>query len=355
MAQSIKRAIALFSCIFAGALSCTTEVPVTSQIVAPEIIDLEVINVTASSATLAATVSSTSQISECGFTVSGISDSKDFPALLDGSGFSATVSGLKAASEYSYSAYITNGAGLRMNSDTLSFITPEREQQHSTIQDPVFHAWLLQHYDTDGDGILSSEEADHVNEIDLNTDNVSTLSDLSLFPNLIKLDAGGTRVQDAGFGKLTELDVHANNRLRHIQAPHNQFRSIVLPENTGTLDHMDITMNCLTEIDLRPYSRLNLVSLALNRFTRLDFSGLDNLDELHVDGNPLEEIKLDNRILRYIDIHGTEITTVDFSRCPKLNEVDCTDCPKLSTIYLAKGQVIGNLRTNGSVSIVYND
>ena len=355
MAQSIKRAIALFSCIFAGALSCTTGVPVTIQSVAPEIINLEVVSVTDSSATLTATVNSASQVSECGFTVSINNDNKDVPAILEGSGFSATVSGLQAASEYSCSAYITNGAGLRKNSDTLTFMTPEPEKQPSAIQDPVFLAWILQHYDSDGDGDLSPEEAEHVKEIDVNTDNVSTLSDLSLFPNLVKLDAGGTRVQDAGFGKLTELDVHANNKLRHIQAPHNQFQSIALPENKGTLVHMDITMNSLTEIDLRSYSRLNLVSLALNRFTKLDFSGLDNLDELHVDGNPLEEIKLDNKILRYIDLHGTVIKTVDFSRCPKLNDVDCTDCPKLSTIYLAKGQVIGNLRTDGSVSIVYHD
>ena len=144
-------------------------------------------------------------------------------------------------------------------------------------------------------------------------------------------------------------------KLSHLYAPHNIISTVILPEETGALNRFEVSYNALESVDLRAYKALTLVQLDHNRFTSLNLSGLDRLDELHVDCNPLKTITLDNKLLRYIDIHGTELTTVDFSRCPKLNVADCSGCPFLKTIVLAPGQVLSTLRTDDGVTIIRND
>ena len=153
-------------------------------------------------------------------------------------------------------------------------------------------------------------------------------------------------------GLLTSLDLSQNGRLCHVHLIYNNISSLTLGSQPQ-LYYLDVDYNELEEFDPRPYKQLRLLQLSYNKFRNLDFSGLDNLDELHCNDNPLESITLCNAILRYIDCSRTNITTLDLSRCPKINAVDCSGCAYLTSIYLAKGQIVGTIRKPENATIVY--
>ncbi len=356
----MQRIFVLFFAMLA-VVSCRWALPDAGAFVAPDIADVTVDAVSDHGAMLVATVTDGTQVSSCGFVIveAGASEGKEFAAKQDLDVFTCKLEDLKPSCDYNGTAFIRNGAGFRRDSPVFSFTTlPQKDFPVSspvTIPDQAFLSWLLLFFDEDADGNLSADEASKVDVIELNTDNIASVEPLEAFPGLRRLHAAGTRKGDEGMGLLTYVDAALNGELVQLYVPHNRIGSVVLPRETGALDYLALSFNRLSEIDLRAYRALTLVQLDNNRFSSLDFSGMDKLDELHVECNPLTSITLDNKALRYIDLHGTNLTTVDFSRCPRLNVADCTDCPGLAEIVLAKGQVINTLSTDSGVKIIYND
>lgn len=369
------------------ATACGNALPDATRFEMPQIKSLTVTDITESGATLIASVTNEDLLVHYGFTIGeeAAGSSRNVFATLDGNLFTVTVNDLKDGCTYYFKAYIDNGSGLQTSSEVKTFTTlprtipdnpedpdpqnpdnpdtpdnpdnpdpPDPPSGYVSIPDAQFRAWILSRYDQDGDGQLSTTEATRIGEIEINTDNISTLAGIEAFPSLVKLSASGTRILNAGMGLLTGLDLSGNPRLEHLYVPHNRISTIDLSPTPG-LVQCEVCVNELTSLDVSMLKAVTLLSCALNQLTRMDFRGLHALDELHCDDNPLTEILLDNKILRYIDCSHTDVTTLDFSRCPKLNIADCQGCPNLTTIYLAKGQVLGTLRKDDAVKIVYKD
>ena len=346
--------------IIAGLSACGRAFPDAGTLLAPSIEMVSADHLTPGSAQLHATFSSPELVERCGFTVHGKGLELEIPAISEGNAMTATAIGLKSSSTYSFEAFAENGAGLKISSGNVEFTTlaeefPPSPDSPVVISDAVFAAWLLRNFDSDADGVLSTSEAAMIDDIRVNTDGIASLAGLESFPNLTYLDASGTRTGDTGAGLLSSIDARSNSKLSVIYAPHNRIGSLILPDDPKALTRLELPVNCLESIDLRSCSSLSLVSLASNLIVSIDVSGMDALEELHLDDNPLERIVIGNKMLRYINLHGTSITEVDFSRCPRLDLADCSGCPDLKTIHLAKGQVIGTIRKDDTASIVYHD
>lgn len=367
-----KGTIVIASICAAVLCGCGTPLPDVTTGLAPEVLAIAADGITDQSATLSAQLSDGSRIDSGRFSFQSEdgSDSRTVPAEISGNAMSATVDDLLPACTYTFFAIIENGHGQQQTSatsrlQTLAAEIPDNPDNPDNpdipsdpgimFTDPEFQAWILWHYDADKDGILSEEEARKVDDIHVNTDKIATLADLSQLPNLRYIDAGGTRTGDTGLGLLTEIDVHANDALDVLYAPHNRISSLKLPAYTHRINRIELCINELETMDLHGYDNLNLIDFSWNRLTVADISGLDRLDEVHLNNNPLGSVTLNNKLLRYIDLHGTNVAVLDFSLCPTLNEVDCTDCPNLKEIILAKGQTLGILRTDPSVKITHND
>ena len=225
-------------------------------------------------------------------------------------------------------------------------------QQEENIPDSTFRAWLLWNYDSDKDGHLADTEAEALTKIELSTDNISTLEGIHRFPNLNYLHAQGTRKDEKNYGKLTQVDLTGNPKLRHIHLIHNQISKLYLGEQPD-LDYLGLDYNEVTEIDVKSFTKLTLLQVSYNKLKTIDVSGLNELDEFHCADNPIETITLSNAKLRSFRCSGTLIKELDLSKCPKMNDIDCTGCPNLTKIKLAKGQVIGNIRKDDDVKIEY--
>ena len=222
---------------------------------------------------------------------------------------------------------------------------PQQPEGQVDIPDTTFRAWILWNYDSNKDGVLDQDEAASVTKIEFSSENVTTLDGIQYFPNLTYLHAQGIRDWDNGrnLGKLTELDLSGNPKLQHIHLIYNNIKTLKLAE-CPDLDYLCIDYNEVTELDVKGFHHMTLLQVSYNKLKTIDVSGLDELTEFHCDSNPIETITLSNAKLESFRCAGTLVKELDFTRCPKINNVDCLNCKNLTTIKLAKGQVIGNIR-----------
>lgn len=367
--------------------ACVRNVPDAGQFGKPGIVSMQAMDITESRVMLVAEVTMPKLIAEQGFEVwQAGGDVMEIQATLNGNRFTAAVSNLSADCEYHFVAYAGNGFNMDIRSEEGVFYTLKREEQvppdtpdtppdtpdtpdtpdspdnpdtpdtppaeptYIDFPDANLSAWMLWFFDEDKDGRLSKAEAAKVTTVEVSTMEISSLEGIEHLAGLTKLDATGKGENSRGL--LTSLDVSRNNRLAHLYLIYNNISSMTLGSQPN-LYFLDVDYNELEEFDPRPYARLNLLQLSYNKLRSLDFTGLDSLDELHCNDNPLESITLCNATLRYIDCSRTNITCLDLSQCPKINEVDCSGCTYLTTIYLAKGQIVGTISKPESATIVY--
>lgn len=233
---------------------------------------------------------------------------------------------------------------------------PQQPEGRVDIPDSTFRAWILWNYDSNKDGIMDQDEAASVTKIEFSTENVTTLDGIQYFPNLTYLHAQGIRDwdNDKNLGKLTELDLSGNPKLQHIHLIYNNIKTLKLAE-CPDLDYLCIDYNEVTELDVKGFHHMTLLQVSYNKLKTIDVSGLDELTEFHCDSNPIETITLSNAKLESFRCAGTLVKELDFTRCPKINNVDCLNCKNLTTIKLAKGQVVGNVRKEETVKIVYGN
>ena len=233
---------------------------------------------------------------------------------------------------------------------------PQQPEGRVDIPDSTFRAWILWNYDSNKDGIMDQDEAASVTKIEFSTENVTTLDGIQYFPNLTYLHAQGIRDwdNDKNLGKLTELDLSGNPKLQHIHLIYNNIKTLKLAE-CPDLDYLCIDYNEVTELDVKGFHHMTLLQVSYNKLKTIDVSGLNELTEFHCDSNPIETITLSNAKLESFRCAGTLVKELDFTRCPKINNVDCLNCKNLTTIKLAKGQVVGNVRKEETVKIVYGN
>ena len=105
---------------------------------------------------------------------------------------------------------------------------------------------------------------------------------------------------DANNGKINGLDLETPS-LRYLQLSHNEVKTgatagqFTLPgtPNLKKLEHLDVSFNNLSKLDLTSgNSTLKQVVAKGNGLTNEDYSGLNNLTYMNLQGNRLEAIKV---------------------------------------------------------------
>lgn len=180
----------------------------------------------------------------------------------------------------------------------------------ATIPNPKLRAYLLEHYDTDKDGIISKKEARAVDRIELGMDlpeegevtglDAHSLLGIERFRNLTYLSCRVNR--------FTSVDLSKNKSLRYVDVGNHYKRttgritSLRLPR-TRTLEEVYCDCNDLTSLDLPKCPNLRVLVCYRNELTSLDLSKFPDLRALYCGRN--------------------ELTTLDLSRNPKLDTLEC--------------------------------
>lgn len=175
-----------------------------------------------------------------------------------------------------------------------------------TIPDANFKAALLPIADTNNDGEIQVSEAEALQIMDVQSQNIASMEGIQSFVNLTALNCSSN--------SLTELDVTQNHNLEELFFPFNSLNAIDISQNPNlswlscsyneiaTLDlslspnlfYLNCRYNLLTELDFTNNPNINTVSLEHNLITDLDLSGNPMLEYLWFNDNQLVSLNVQN-------------------------------------------------------------
>jgi len=209
--------------------------------------------------------------------------------------------------------------------------------------DVNFKKYLVENFDTDGDGEISVDEALAVKEMVLTGDynpekskydgfNISLLGGIEYFSNLTRLDCR--------FNPLTSIDVSKNKRITHLSCDAIYILTKLdiggctelqyLNCNKTNISELDISTNInlsvlscgncdLNTLDVRNNTALTYLSCRHNQLTTIDVSQNKQLAYLSVRHNGLTELDIShNVLLEDVQYQDTGIISLDKTHNPKL-------------------------------------
>ena len=222
---------------------------------------------------------------------------------------------------------------------------------HITIPDDNFRAYMVQNFDTNGNGILDLDEAEDVTEIDVNTSNIFSLSGIEYCPNLTILKCHGNTSywnsntnEFVGCGQLTSLDISNNPSLVILHCYSNKLTNLDVSSNSILLElfcygnkltsldvshnpklhQLDCSSNMISSLDLSQSTEMVLLNCANNKLSTIDISHNTSLYALDVQHNPLASLDVShNTQLDYIECNYCSLTSIDLSKNTELSTLFC--------------------------------
>lgn len=302
------------------------------------------------------------RVQECGIVYwTSSADEKTIIGKLQGSSFVVTISDLAPSTTYSWYAYAKAGIS-EVRSETRTFTTKDKPlpplppEQLIEISDEVFKTYLVEHFDTDGDGEISESEALRVKKIAVKTDEIFSLEGIEHFTNLDTLICRGVSQEMDEYsyvgrpGKLRSLDLSANTHLQHLECDGNYIEKLILPE-TPWLEYLRCSRNRLTVLDLSKTPNLREIQAFDNRLTSLDFSENHDFEHIEIDTNPIESIDVSGcPRLTLLNVASLNLSKIDISGNPKLNwlsissnvgiySIDLSQAPELRAFYCTETKI----------------
>lgn len=228
----------------------------------------------------------------------------------------------------------------------------EEEIVNITIPDIEFKNYLLNNFDFNEDGEISSREVLGIESINLCSDNVSSLEGIEKFSSLKALSVNGS---SPGMGKLTAIDLSNNHKLEELSFLNNRVTNLNI-SGCKELKLIHCWENKLTEIDLSSQTLLVELCCAQNFLKEIDITHCHNILNLAINDNKIENVDLsNNRHLINIECGGNALSSLDVSACINLETLHTSYNGNLATIYLSEGQEIKNIIKDDHTQIVRRD
>ena len=164
--------------------------------------------------------------------------------------------------------------------------------------------------DTDGDGVLSEEEAAAQKALDLTGKGVSSLDGIETFTGLTGLDC-----QDSG---LSKVDLSNNTALEQVNLSGNNLTQLNISRNTE-LKRLEVSDNKLKKLDISRNGQLTYLDVSGNSLTQLDVSNNPALANCVAYGDKSEV----DGVVTYSDANTTLIANkgVEITGVPQIRPV----------------------------------
>ena len=227
-----------------------------------------------------------------------------------------------------------------------------------TIPDVIFKAYMVDNFDSDGDGGISKSEAATILEIDVSGKDVKSLAGIDYCTNLKSLKCSNTQIQHLKLDELTNLTTLdcSNTPISNLNVPNlanlemldcsnTQIQCLNLDElNLANLEVLDCSNTKIQTFDCQGLSKLTTLNISnCKELTSLDCSNCA-LQYLDVNNNTsLQKLNVADNLLLVLDIHtntaleelcaeGLAITDIDLSNNNGLTKVLLTNNQNLSSI-----------------------
>ena len=220
----------------------------------------------------------------------------------------------------------------------------EWEMLYVPIPDENFSAYMIQNFDTNGNGVLDFDEAEVVTNIDVNTDNIASLSGVEYCPNLRFLSCFGSWIsaENTYVGSLADLDLSRNTALMALYCSYNQLTSLDVSANTA-LRSLYCSNNHLTSLDVSANTALTKLYCGSNQLTKLDVSNNPSLNDLRCGDNNLITLDLStNTALQWLQCGNNQLTSLDLSANTALTNLSCGN-NQLTSLDVSLNTALDNL------------
>ena len=211
---------------------------------------------------------------------------------------------------------------------------PDVPINEENFPDASFRSYVHQ-FDTNHDNVLSSNELNYVEQIDVINRGIQSMQGIENFPELKHLTCN--------LNAITSLDVSNNPKLRSLICHGNQITGLDLSHNS-LLEYLGAEDNQISKLDLtknnyltgaylnkNPLNTLNLgvqaylteLNLADTYLADIDLSMADALEFLDMNNAYMSSIDLTNQVnLYYLDLNDNMLENIDVSRNTKLSNLN---------------------------------
>ena len=246
-----------------------------------------------------------------------------FPTVLS-SGFTLTLETMTESAEVEKSGSITITRSILGRLDDVDEgATYSLKDGNVPIPDANFKAYLVENFDTDGNGEISFDEALLITSIITYTNNIESVQGIEHMPNLRKLWVRGIG-DDSYRGQLTSLDVSNNPALEDLACSYTHLTSLDVSNNPA-LKYLYCDNNQLTSLDVSNNPALEDLDCYNNQLTSLDVPNNPALVVLHCYNNQLTSLDVSNDTeLKDLSCYNNQLTSLDVSNNPALESLACS-------------------------------
>lgn len=198
------------------------------------------------------------------------------------------------------------------NADYVKVKITYIEDPNFNVLDKITDAKLKEEarkYDTDGNGILTKQEAAKVTDMNLKGKGIGTLEGLQWFTGLLKLDASNNMITDVDMSKWKSLtDINLSN---------NKITSIDFTVCTA-LVNIDFSHNELTKVSNASgydFKAIQTVNFSYNKLTKVRISGVSSVKYIDLSHNEMKSAEIENNsMLTYLDISNNKFAVLNYEQ-----------------------------------------
>lgn len=203
-----------------------------------------------------------------------------------------------------------------------------------------FKAYLVENFDTDGDGEISRDEAELITAIECEDLGLTSLEGVRNLTNLQTLHCS--------YNAIETLDVSGMTSLTELLCDHNLITDLNVSGCTS-LNNIECNSNAIGELNLADCrNTLTTITCNENKLARLDLTNFDKLFHLNCDDNQLTELLVDGcTALTSVDCASNQLTTLDFRQTPLIGEVYCSN-NKLTSVLFPENSMMGTFECGGN-------
>lgn len=192
--------------------------------------------------------------------------------------------------------------------------------------------------DTNGDGEIQVSEALQVYELKIDNFEITDLTGIEYFTNVIYLDCGLNSLTSMNistlsnlisltcfYNQLTSLNVSGLSALEQIHCSDNLISSLTFSQNDNLM-YLNCTKNSLSSIDVSSLTNLEILYCGVNSLTNLDITNLTNLHTLDCSSNSLTSLNVSTLTdLASLHFHNNNISSIDLSPLVNLTHLNCNN------------------------------
>ncbi len=222
--------------------------------------------------------------------------------------------------------------------------------------DASLRTYLAQHFDDNGDKVLSTAELQKVTRLNLSKRSVRNLKGVELLSNLQVLECDDNAITsidvsrnrelaylDCSGNRLSELNVEDNRKLETLICYSNGMGSLNLGDNEA-IQTLDCSNNHLLALQVEKQINLASLDVTSNQLLGLDLSKNAALEELLCGRNDILELNLaNNGKLKRLNCSRNELASIELPETTALNSVVCDD-NNLSALNVGKNTGLRTLQ-----------